>query len=182
MDKIQIRNSTADFLVFTRDAKAEVVEVRVQDSEVWLTQKAIGQLFEVDRSVVTKHLQRIYAEGEADESATCANFAQVADNGKTYQYKFYSLKAIIATSGRMASSSTLSLHSTASMAAMPRSPHTDSRSTSCITRQSWINDFQGLLSRPAYWPNSLHAFGCLPITPRRMPPRWGLPRMMCWYS
>ena len=60
MDKIQIRNSTADFLVFTRDAKAEGVEVRVQDSEVWLTQKAIGQLFEVDRSVVTKHLQRIY--------------------------------------------------------------------------------------------------------------------------
>ena len=101
MDKIQIRNSTADFLVFTRDAKAEGVEVRVQDSEVWLTQKAIGQLFEVDRSVVTKHLQRIYAEGEADESATCANFAQVADNGKTYQYKFYSLKAIIAVGYRI---------------------------------------------------------------------------------
>ena len=101
MEKIQIRNSTADFLVFTRDAKAEGVEVRVQDSEVWLTQKAIGQLFEVDRSVVTKHLQRIYAEGEADERATCANFAQVADNGKTYQYKFYSLKAIIAVGYRI---------------------------------------------------------------------------------
>ena len=101
MDKIQIRNSTADFLVFTRDAKAEGVEVRVQDSEVWLTQKAIGQLFEVDRSVVTKHLQRIYAEGEADERATCAKFEQVADNGKTYQYKFYSLKAIIAVGYRI---------------------------------------------------------------------------------
>ena len=78
--KVQIRNSTADFLVFTRDAKAEGVGVRVQDHEVWLTQKAIGQLFEVDRSVVTKHLQNIYAEGAADESSTCANFAQVADN------------------------------------------------------------------------------------------------------
>ncbi len=89
-DKIQIRNSTADFLVFTRDSKSEGVEVRVQDNEVWLTQKAIGQLFEVDRSVVTKHLRNIYREGEADESLTCANFAQVADNGKTYQYKFYS--------------------------------------------------------------------------------------------
>ena len=99
--KVQIRNSTADFLVFTRDAKAEGVEVRVQDHEVWLTQKAIGQLFEVDRSVVTKHLQNIYAEGEIDESSTCANFAQVADNGKTYQYKFYSLKAIIAVGYRI---------------------------------------------------------------------------------
>ena len=100
-DKIQIRNGTADFLVFTRDSKAEGVEVRVQDNEVWLTQKAIGQLFEVDRSVVTKHLQNIYAEGEVDEGSTCANFAQVADNGKTYQYKFYSLKAIIAVGYRI---------------------------------------------------------------------------------
>lgn len=73
----------------------------MQDNEVWLTQKAIGKLFDVDRSVVTKHLQRIYAEGEVDEGATCANFAQVADNGKTYQYKFYSLKAIIAVGYRI---------------------------------------------------------------------------------
>lgn len=100
-DKIQIRNSTADFLVFTRDSKSEGVEVRVQDNEVWLTQKAIGQLFEVDRSVVTKHLRNIYREGEADESLTCANFAQVADNGKTYQYKFYSLQAVIAVGYRI---------------------------------------------------------------------------------
>lgn len=100
-DKIQIRNGTADFLVFTRDAKAEGVEVRVQNHEVWLTQKAIGRLFEVDRSVVTKHLQNIYAEGEVDEQSTCANFAQVADNGKTYQYKFYALKAIIAVGYRI---------------------------------------------------------------------------------
>lgn len=100
-NKIQIRNSTADFLVFTRDAQSEGVEVRVQDGEVWLTQKAIGQLFDVDRSVVTKHLQHIYDVREADENSTCANFAQVADNGKTYQYKFYSLKAIIAVGYRV---------------------------------------------------------------------------------
>lgn len=99
--KIQIRNSTADFLVFTRDSKSEGVEVRVQDNEVWLTQKAIGQLFEVDRSVVTKHLRNIYAEGESDEHSTCAKIAQVADNGKTYQYKFYSLQVVIAVGYRI---------------------------------------------------------------------------------
>ena len=59
------------------------VEVRVLDGEVWLTQKAIGQLFGVDRSVVTKHLQCIYAGHEADESSTCAIFAQVAKMQKT---------------------------------------------------------------------------------------------------
>lgn len=99
--KIQVRNSTVDFLVFTRDAKEEGIEVRVQDNDVWLTQKAIGQLFNVDRSVVTKHLKNIIEDGELDESATCAIFAQVADNGKTYQYKFYSLQAIIAVGYRI---------------------------------------------------------------------------------
>lgn len=99
--KLQIRNSTVDFLVFTKDAHEDGIEVRVQDHDVWLTQKAIGQLFDVDRSVVTKHLKNIYESGELSEESTCANFAQVADNGKTYQYKFYSLSAIIAVGYRV---------------------------------------------------------------------------------
>lgn len=88
-DKLQIRNSTVDFLVFTKDAHEDGIEVRVQDHDVWLTQKAIAQLFDVDRSVVTKHLKNVYESGELSEDSTCANFAQVAGNGKTYQYKFY---------------------------------------------------------------------------------------------
>ena len=99
--ELQIRNSTVDFLVFTRDAGEDGIEVRVQDNDVWLTQKAISQLFDVDRSVVTKHLKNIFKERELDEKSTCANFAQVADNGKTYQYKFYSLSAIIAVGYRI---------------------------------------------------------------------------------
>lgn len=100
-DTFQIRNSTVDFLVFTRDAHEDGIEVRVQDQDVWLTQKAIAQLFEVDRSVVTKHLKNVYEGGELSEAATCANFAQVADNGKTYRYKFYALSAIIAVGYRV---------------------------------------------------------------------------------
>ena len=98
--ELQIRNSTVDFLVFSRDAGEDGIEVRVQDGDVWLTQKAISELFDIDRSVVTKHLKNIFQEGEVDENSTCANFAQVADNGKTYQYKFYSLAAIIAVGYR----------------------------------------------------------------------------------
>ena len=82
--KMQIRNSTADFLVFTKDSGSDSIEVRVQDHEVWLTQKSLGQLFDVDRSVITKHLKNVFQEGELDETTTCANFAQVADNGRTY--------------------------------------------------------------------------------------------------
>ncbi len=88
-NKLQIRNSTVDFLVFTRDAGESGIEVRVQDGNVWLTQMGMGKLFDVERSVVTKHLKNVYAGGELDENSTCANFAQVADNGKTYQYRLY---------------------------------------------------------------------------------------------
>ena len=62
--ELQIRNSTVDFLVFTRDAGEDGIEVRVQNGDVWLTQKAISQLFDVDRSVVTKHLSNIFKEGD----------------------------------------------------------------------------------------------------------------------
>ena len=92
--ELQIRNSTVDFLVFTRDAGEDGIEVRVQNGDIWLTQKAISQLFDVDRSVVTKHLSNIFKEGELDGNSVCAKFAQTADDGKTYNYKFYSLAAI----------------------------------------------------------------------------------------
>lgn len=100
-NKMQIRNSTVDFLVFTKDAHEEGIEVRVQDNNVWLTQKAIGQLFDVDRSVVTKHLKKVVESNELDENSVCAIFAHTADDGKAYRYKFYALPAIIAVGYRV---------------------------------------------------------------------------------
>lgn len=99
--KLQIRNSTIDFLVFTADEKEPGIEVRVQDGDVWLGQKGLSQLFSVDRSVITKHLKNIFASGELDEPTTCAKFAQVADNGRTYSYKFYSLPVVISLGYRV---------------------------------------------------------------------------------
>ena len=87
-NKLQIRNSTVDFLIFTKDAHEEEIEVRIQDNNVWLTQKAISQLFDVERS-------------ELDENSVCAFFAHTANDGKTYRYKFYSLPAIIAVGHRV---------------------------------------------------------------------------------
>ncbi len=96
MAKANIRNSTVDFLVFTKDSGAGSIEVRVQDGDVWLTQKAMGELFDIDRSVVAKHLKTIFDSGELEKNSVCAKFAQTADDGKTYQYNFYKLSAIIA--------------------------------------------------------------------------------------
>jgi len=97
---IQIRNSTVDFLVFTSQKGEDSLEVRVQDGNVWLTQDGMATLYSIDRSGITKHLNNIYTSGELTEEATRAFFAQVADNGKTYRYKFYSLETIIAVGYR----------------------------------------------------------------------------------
>ncbi len=96
MSKTTIRNSTADFLVFGKETEGDAIEVRVQDGEVWLTQKSMARLFGVNRPAITKHLKAIYESKELDEQSTCSKMEQVADNGKRYQYKFYSLPAIIA--------------------------------------------------------------------------------------
>lgn len=101
MTKANIRNSTVDFLVFTKDSGADSIEVRVQEGDVWLTQKAIAELFDIGRPAITKHLKAIYESGELSESSTCSKMEQVADNGKTYRYNFYSLSAIIAVGYRV---------------------------------------------------------------------------------
>lgn len=88
-------------MVFTKDAAEDSIEVRVQDKDVWLTQKAIAKLFDVERSVITKHLKNIFEGGELDENTVCAKFAHTADDGKTYRYKFYALSAIVAVGYRV---------------------------------------------------------------------------------
>ena len=92
---LQIRNSTIDFLVFTKQNSQDSIEVRVQDENVWLTQDGISRLFDVDRSVVTKHLKNVFETNELEEISVCAKFAHTAADGKTYNTKFYNLDAII---------------------------------------------------------------------------------------
>lgn len=102
--KLQIRNSTAEFLVFTNQSGGDTIEVRIQDNTVWLTQKLIASLFDVDRSVITKHLANIYQEREPIKDATCAVFVQVQTEGNrqvTRDIEFYNLDAIISIGYRV---------------------------------------------------------------------------------
>lgn len=101
--KLQIRNSTAEFLVFTSQAGEKGIEVRVEDETVWLTQKLIGVLFEKGRSTITEHLQNIFETGELDEKAVCRDFRHTAEDGKDYLTAFYNLDAIIAVGFRVSS-------------------------------------------------------------------------------
>jgi len=77
------------------------IEVLYANENVWLPQKRIATLFEIDRSVVSKHLKNIFSDNELDEESVCAYFAHTAEDGKEYQTKFYSLEAIIAVGYRV---------------------------------------------------------------------------------
>jgi hypothetical protein len=99
--KIQIRNSTAEFLVFTTQAGEKGIEVRVEDETVWLTQKLIGVLFDVDVRTVSEHLHNIFSSEELTEAAVIRKFRNTASDGKSYLTAFYNLDAIIAVGFRV---------------------------------------------------------------------------------
>ncbi|HLD64004.1 MAG TPA: RhuM family protein, partial [Candidatus Peribacteraceae bacterium] len=100
-NKLQIRNSTAEFLIFTRQAGGDGIEVRVAEETVWLTQKLISELFDKGRSTITEHLKNIFEAGELDEKAVCRDFRHTAEDGKDYSTLFYNLDAIIAVGFRV---------------------------------------------------------------------------------
>ena len=99
--QLQIRNSTAEFLIFQAEDKAQGVQVFYKDETIWASQKAIAALFDVDRSVITKHLKNIFETGELLQESVCAKFAHTAEDGKTYSTLFYKLDAIISVGYRV---------------------------------------------------------------------------------
>ena len=78
-----------------------VVDAIYKDETLWLTQKGMSKVFDVDRTVITKHLKNIFIGGELDKNTVCAKFAHTAEDGKTYQTEFYNLDAIISVGYRV---------------------------------------------------------------------------------
>ena len=90
------------------------VEVIMKDENVWLNTLSIAKLFNVDRSVVTKHINNIYLEEELFEEATCAKIAQVQQEGKrsvTRQISYYNLDMIISIGFRVNSKKAIKFRS-----------------------------------------------------------------------
>lgn len=98
---MQIRNSTTDFLVFTKQAGEDGIEVRVFGESVWLTQKGMAQLFDCSTDNISLHLKNIFRSGELSESSVTEESSATAVDGKTYKMKFYNLDAIISVGYRI---------------------------------------------------------------------------------
>jgi len=100
MDKL-IRNSTAEFLIFTSQSGENSIEVKVFDESVWLTQNMIAELFDVQRPAITKHLKNIFESEELEENSVSSILEHTAKDGKNYKTKYYNLDAIISVGYRV---------------------------------------------------------------------------------
>ena len=89
-------------LLIYKDKDGNVVADAIyRDETLWLTQKGMAKVFDVDRTVITKHLKNIFTDGELNKNSVCANFAHTAEDGKTYKTDFYNLDAIISVGYRV---------------------------------------------------------------------------------
>ena len=93
--ELQIRNSTAEFLIFTAQAGDESIEVRYENETIWLTQKLMAALFGVTIPTINEHLKNIFSSGELEQGSVIRKFQTTAADGKQYNTNFYNLDAII---------------------------------------------------------------------------------------
>jgi len=98
---LQIRNSTAEFLIFTAQNGKNSIEVKYADETIWLTQKLIATLFDVTVPTVNEHLRNIFDSGELKKDSVIRKFRTTAADGKKYSVLFYNLDAIISVGYRV---------------------------------------------------------------------------------
>ena len=100
----EIRNSTAEFLIFQIEGKEQGVEVYYKDNTVWCTQKAMGMLFDVNVPAISKHLKNIFEQGELEEERTVSKMEIVRTEGERQVKRetvFYNLDAVISVGYRV---------------------------------------------------------------------------------
>ena len=97
----EIRNSTAEFLIFQIEGKEQGVEVFYKDKTVWCTQKAMGMLFDCSTDNIGLHLKNIFASGELEKESVTEKISATASDGKNYMTQFYNLDAVISVGYRV---------------------------------------------------------------------------------
>ena len=105
MKKFEIRNSTAEFLIFMAEGKENGVQVVYKDETIWCTQKAMATLFDVDKSGISRHIKKILSEGELSTDTTVAKIATVVNRGirgeVEDELEYYNLDMVIAVGYRV---------------------------------------------------------------------------------
>ena len=92
-----------EIVLFETEDKCVVLPVAVENETVWLTLDQMGELFERDKSTISRHIKNIFTEGELSRNSVVANFATTASDGKVYQVDYYNLDVIISVGYRVKS-------------------------------------------------------------------------------
>lgn len=98
-----ITPSNSDFILYTSQDGEVRVDVFVNDETVWLTQKAMQELFDRSKSTVSEHISNVFKEGELEENQVVRKFRTTADDGKEYEVSYYNLDVIISVGYRIKS-------------------------------------------------------------------------------
>jgi hypothetical protein len=98
-----ITPSNSDFILYTSQDGEVRVDVFVNDETVWLTQKAMQELFDRSKSTVSEHISNVFKEGELEEIQVVRKFRTTADDGKDYEVSYYNLDVIISVGYRIKS-------------------------------------------------------------------------------
>ena len=93
----------SDFILYTSQDGEVRVDVFVHNESVWLTQKAMQDLFDRSKSTVSEHISNVFKEGELDENQVVRKFRTTADDGKDYEVSYYNLDVIISVGYRIKS-------------------------------------------------------------------------------
>lgn len=99
--RLQMRNSTAEFLIFQIENKDEGIEVLYKDETIWVTQKAMATLFDCSTDNISLHLKNIFKQGELNSNSVTEEFSTTASDGKNYRTKHYNLDAVISVGYRV---------------------------------------------------------------------------------
>lgn len=96
-----VRSSSAEFLIFERQKGEKGIEVRFEDGDLWLTQKAISDLFDTSKQDVSYHLKNIFNTLELEEKAVVKKYLTTASDNKKYNTNYYNLDAVISIGFRI---------------------------------------------------------------------------------
>ena len=93
----------ADMIIYTTEDGLTKVETTFDGDTVWLSIDQMAELFQRDKSTISRHIKNIFTEGELQRNSVVANFATTATDGKTYQVEYYNLDVIISVGYRVKS-------------------------------------------------------------------------------
>ena len=97
-NEITIRSSAAEYLTYVAatGSNGESIEMRYEDENIWLTQKMMATLYDVETNTINYHIKKVFEDSELDENSVIRKFRITAEDGKTYNTNHYNLQMIIA--------------------------------------------------------------------------------------